>query len=266
MNNLIKISFLLSLLFAMTSCEKEIELDLNTANSKYVIEAQIAQDATAKVKITKTVNFSDANNFPTIKGATVTMSNGTGDSEQLAETADCIYESKKMKGEEGKTYTLTVTADGNTFVAKSTMPKKVKLEGLLPQLNIMPIGNSEQTYILFPKFIDPIELGNSYQFIQSKGNETDKSLVITNDNVGNGQPNARPIFSRNFKLKLGDTISVEMRCLDKIVYDYLYTLDAISGGGPGGGTTPSNPTNNFDNGALGYFSAHTTQKMEVIIK
>jgi hypothetical protein len=266
MNNLIKISFLFSFVFAMTSCEKESELDLNTANSKYVIEAEIVQDATAKVKITKTVNFSDANNFPTIKGATVTISNDAGISEQLVETTDGIYESKKMKGEEGKTYTLTVTTDGNTFVAKSTMPKQVKLEGLKSQLNVVPIGNGEETYILFPKFIDPIEQGNSYQFIQSKGNEIDKSIVVSNDNVGNGLPNSRPIFSRNFKLKLGDTISVEMRCLDKVIYDYFYTLDAISGGGPGGGTAPYNPTNNFGNAALGYFSAHTTQKMEVIIK
>lgn len=252
----------------LSSCEKEIELDLNSSNPKYVVEGEIPQNELATVKITKTVNFSDSNIFPLVKGATVTITDEIGTTEQLVETSAGIYKTKKMKGEEGKTYTLSVKADGNTFTAKSTMPKAVKLTGLKTSLSSFapPGASSSDNYTVFPQFIDPAELGNSYRFIQTRNGELDKSIIIANDNIGNGQPNSRPIFSQNFDIKLGDTVTVEMRCIDVPVYDYFFSLNSIQGNGPGGGTTPTNPVSNISGGALGYFSAFTVQKVSAVVK
>lgn len=252
----------------MSSCEKEIELDLNSSNSKYVIEGEIPQNEVATIKITKTVNFSDSNNFPAVKGAIVTITNEMGITEQLIETSAGIYKTQKLKGEEGKTYTLSIKADGNTFTAKSTMPKAVKLTGLKTSLSSFapPGAASSDNYTVFPQFIDPVELGNSYRFIQTCNGELDKSILIANDNIGNGQPNSRPIFSQGFDIKLGDKVTVEMRCIDMPVYDYFYSLTSIQGNGPGGGTTPTNPVSNISGGALGYFSAFTVQKVSTVIK
>ena len=47
--------------------------------------------------------------------------------------------------------------------------------------------------------------------------------------------------------------------------EYWFSLMQQQGNGPGGGTTPSNPPSNFDNNALGYFSAHTTQVKQIIV-
>jgi hypothetical protein len=252
----------------LSSCEKEIELDLNSSNSKYVIEGEMPQNELATVKITNTVNFSDLNNFPIVKGAIVTITDEIGTTEQLIETSTGIYKTQKLKGGEGKTYTLSVKADGNTFTAKSTMPKAVKLTGLKISLSSFapPGAFSSDNYIVFPQFIDPPQLGNSYRFIQTRNGELDKSIIIANDNIGNGQPNSRFIFSQNFDIKLGDEVTVEMRCIDVPVYDYFFSLNSIQGNGPGGGTTPSNPVSNISGGALGYFSAFTVQKVSAVVK
>jgi hypothetical protein len=262
-----KILMLVISVITLSSCEKEIELDLNSSNSKYVIEAELPQSQVAMVTITKTVNFSDSNNFPAIKSADVTITDNLGNTEKLVESVSGVYKTQKIKGEEGKTYTLSIKAEGQTFSAKSTMPTAVKLTGLKTTVSIVKVpGSKSDTYNIFPQFIDPAPLGNNYRFIQTRNNEIDKNLILGNDNIGNGEPNTRPIFSRDFDIKLGDNVSVEMRCLDKPSYDYFFSLNSINANGPGGGTTPTNPVTNLLGGALGYFSAYTVQKLSTTVK
>jgi hypothetical protein len=272
MKNILKnISFFIgfsTLIGTLTSCQDEIEIDLNTSNPKVVIEGAITNlDEKHTIKITRTVNFSESNTYPTVSGAKVTISDNVGNSEQLTETSSGIYQTKTMKGVSGRTYTLTVVAEGNTFIAKSTMPTQVKLDSVKISLSTFtPPGATSDNYIVFPQFRDPAGVANSYRFIQSSDKVKDNSILVSNDNIGDGQPNARPIFSQSFELKKGDKYSLEMQCIDRPVYDYFYTLASISGGGPGGGTTPTNPPNNISGGALGYFSAHTVQRISAVVK
>ena len=65
--------------------------------------------------------------------------------------------------------------------------------------------------------------------------------------------------------KLFDSISVEMQCISTSAHLYFYSLLQQSGAGPGGGTAPSNPPNNIIGGALGLFSAHSSQTKVVKI-
>jgi hypothetical protein len=262
-----KISIIIASIFSLMSCEKEVDLDLNTANSKIVIEGEVAQDQLATVKLSKTVNFSDANNFPAISGAEVTITDNLGVTEILKETSPGIYSATKLKGEIGKNYTMIVKAEGKTFTAISKMPNPIKLTGLKTQLSTFAAPGQEVTnYVIYPQFIDPVEIGNNYRFIQSNKEKTDKSIFVANDNVGNGEPNTRPLFSQSFEVKLGDVVMVEMQCLDKPVFEYFYSLLSIANNGPGGGATPTNPVSNISNGALGYFSAYTSQKITVEVK
>jgi hypothetical protein len=58
-----------------------------------------------------------------------------------------------------------------------------------------------------------------------------------------------------------------MQSIDHTIFTYYSALLEISGdGGAGGGVTPSNPPSNINNGALGYFSAHTVQKKSIVIQ
>jgi hypothetical protein len=269
MNNLSKIFSFLAIALFMTSCQEEIEIDLNSAAPQIIIEGELSNDATATttVKITKTVNFSNGNNYPAVKGAKVMISDNTGASETLTESADGVYTSKKIIGKSGNIYTLTVVAEGQTFTSQCAMPKQVPLLGIktLENQNDFPPG-AKGTFIVFPQFQDPLGLGNAYRFIPSVNGMKNKEILAENDNGVDGLMNARPIFSRDFKVEKGDTLSLEMRCIDTNVYDYFYSLNQSAGNGPGGGATPTNPLSNIKGGALGYFSAHTVEKKTIVVK
>ncbi|KOY86100.1 hypothetical protein AD998_08025 [bacterium 336/3] len=248
------------------SCQKEIDLNLNSANSKIVIEGEILQNETAQVKISKTVDVDDANSYPAVSGAIVIIKDDLGNTEQLLETASGVYETSLLKGTEGRTYTLEVTVENNVYSAQSTMPQKVNLDDVKISISTFsPPGQTEDNYIVYPQFIDPLELGNNYRFIQSKNGEADPTIIVANDNIDNGVANSRPIFSQDFELKKGDTLTLEMMCIDKATYDYFFSLNQSQGNGPGGGTTPANPVSNIQGGALGYFSAYTSQKKIVLV-
>ena len=58
------------------------------------------------------------------------------------------------------------------------------------------------------------------------------------------------------KIKSGDTLRVDMMCIDQPVYKYWYSL-LNSATGANNNATPANPVTNISGDALGYFSAQT---------
>ena len=64
-----KIIMIVISVITLSSCEKEIELDLNSSNPKYVVEGEIPQNELATVKITKTVIERDHCGWPIWQGA-----------------------------------------------------------------------------------------------------------------------------------------------------------------------------------------------------
>jgi len=257
-------------LFIITSCEKEIDLDLDDKSGNIVIEGNVTNLAGPYyVKITKSVAFTENNNYPVITNATVVLSDNTGQTETLKYIGEGLYETIAFSATAGRTYTLKVTAEGKEYTAKSKMPEPVLLEDL-QQDSFLVAG--ELSYTLLPIFTDPPVLGNRYLFNYTVNN-SGKTFEAFSDNVNNGLVNQRPLLLPNDddgdgeKTKVGDTIYVEMQCIDTDVYTYFTSLlQIIDGGGPGGGITPSNPPSNISNGALGYFSAHTISKKNYVIK
>ena len=73
------------------------------------------------------------------------------------------------------------------------------------------------------------------------------------------------IKGRDHEVVVGDKIHVEMQSIDNNVFTYYSALLQISGGN-GGTATPTNPPSNISNGALGYFSAHTTDTQTFVIE
>jgi Domain of unknown function (DUF4249) len=255
------ILILISSLFLLSSCEKVIDLQLDDNNSKIVIEGNITNQVGPHfVKVTKSVNFTESNNYPAITNAIVVVTDNVGQRDTLTYIANGNYKSNTLQGIAGRTYNLSVVAEGKTYNASSTMPLKVVLDTLRPLA--ITFGGTTNTEVI-PVFTDPVALGNNYQFLLFRNKVLDKTYTVTNDNVNNGLQNQRPIFSTDFDYEVGDTATVEMRCIDAVVYNYYFTLAQMASNGPGGGTTPSNPPNNISNGALGIFSAHTTERKSI---
>ena len=256
---------LIAAAFLFSACEKVIDLDYQGNQSRIVIEGSVT-DAQGPyfVKITKSVGLSSSGAFPVVDNALVTLSDDAGNSEVLSPQGGGVYRSALTQGKEGRTYTLTVKADNQVYIAQSTMPLKVALEEVSIQSAVV-IGETEHQ--LIPLYHDPVEKGNSYRFVLTVNNKLVNQHLIQNDDIKNGGVNTArlEINDNDLKLKSGDEVEVTMECVDKPTAFYYNTLFLMVDSGPGGSITPNNPPNNISNGALGIFSAHTVETKRIRI-
>ena len=257
-----KYFYILSSTFILISCKKIINVDLNNAPAQIVIEGIVNNVNNATVTISKSVSVSSSNTYPAVSNATVTVKDNLGNSFVLSELPSVkgTYTSNLI-GVAGRTYTLTVVADGNTYTATSTMPAAVNLDSLQPDQ--ITFGN-KNLKVIVPIYTDPPGLGNCYQFIEMINSRYVKNVYVWNDNVNDGGVNTRRLIysdpnNDSLNIKTGDVVSVEMRCIDKYVYRYMVGLTDLNGNQ----TTPTNPASNISGGALGYFSAHTSQTKKI---
>ena len=159
-----KFIYLFFILIILSSCDKIITLPLQNNESKIIIEANITdQPGPYFVRLSRTININEPNIYPVINNAIVTINDNTGSKDSLVFTNGGIYKTKFLQGIYGRTYFLEVIIDGKKYTAQSTMPYKVNLDNL--RINIFPINGKNQ-FSIIPVYTDPIELGNSYRFIQ----------------------------------------------------------------------------------------------------
>lgn len=261
------IFFILLVTIIFTGCEKVLNLQYKDNQSKLVIEGNITnQIGPYFVKITRSIRLPETGAYPTVNNANVTISDDAGNNETLVLQGNGIYQTTTLTGVEGRTYTLTVNVDNQTYTAKSTMPKRVPFDSVKVE-NITFIG-SEIEYNIIPVYKDPFTKGDNYRFVLFVNDSLINQHFVQNDEVKNGVVNTvrLEVDDDDLILKKGDLISLNMQCIDKNVALFYTTLALISNAGPGGGTTPNNPPNNLTNGALGLFSAHTVEKKSVRLR
>jgi len=102
---------------------------------------------------------------------------------------------------------------------------------------------------------------NFYQFIEyadDKRFNNGRGNSVFNDRLSDGRYISTVLYDDSTDIKPGVTLTVQLNCIDKPVYNYLQQLLQISGnGGSFSNPSPVNPVSNISGGALGYFSAHT---------
>jgi hypothetical protein len=253
------------LALTLTSCEDVIDIDLNEADSQYVIQGAVTNETGPyTVTIQQSVPFDEQNNYPQVSGATVVISDGTL-TDTLTEVQPGKYQTVRLlQGQPGNTYTLNVVIDEQVFTAQSTMPPVVLFEDLTT--TTMTFGNSLRIQMV-PRFKDPLGLGNYYRFVQWNNGERLSNIFVIDDSRSDGLVITRPLLTTglDFKAVAGDSVTVEMQTIDRNTYKYLYALDASSSNGPNA-STPANPDNNFGGACLGYFSAHTVQRKTILVE
>lgn len=257
MKKLIIFSFLFSL--TLFSCRKVIDLELKDSEPQYVIKGVVsAGDSVHTVRITQSVAFDQSNVFPDVTGAVVVLKDNLGNTETLTDLGNGNYATVNFPAVAGRIYTLTVTVAGKNFEAVSTIPGDVTLLDLdfLPSNFFGDTGN-----IIVPKFNDPGGVRNYYLFnfynlndpLESSGN------IISSDDFSDGQLNQQPFFGA-YSPDSGDSVVYQMWGIDEKIYKYYFSFDQNTNGNSG---APANPVTNWNNGALGYFSA---QNPSVLMK
>jgi len=258
--------YILGLSISFLSCQKVVNLKLNTSSSQIVIVGKISdQIGVDTVTITKSVNFSDPNVFPQVSGANVYITDNDGNKDTLQELVAGKYITKpSFKGVDGRTYTLTVISEGQTYVAQSTIPKVVDIDSVYLGSNMnggfgggSGRGGSEKSVNVV--FKDQPELLNYYNLVEYVNN-VEQSINTISDHLLDGQSITRSMRAKN--LKKGDSITILLEGIDSAVYEYFRT----SGRSNTESAMPSNPVSNFSNKALGYFNAYSVSKKTIVIK
>lgn len=262
---ILSLNITLLLLLTAIACKKVIRVDLNGVAPQIVIEGEVTNGpAPYFVKISRTVDFSASNNFPPVVGALVLLTDTTnGISDTMVEASPGLYRSIEVGGVPHHTYRLDVSADGKEYEAFSTMPAFVRLDSIKFAQNIGIDNKLEINAVA--EFQDPASVANYYQFTETVNSRLLPDIFVFEDRLSDGLYIQYPLYNDSAYLAPGDTLRLTMNCIDRNVYNYFFTLMSVAGNNNFQSATPANPMSNISNGALGYFSAHTTEKADIIV-
>jgi hypothetical protein len=254
--------------FIFTDCQKVINVDLNEVAPRTVIEGLITDRAGPYVvTISKSGSYFNQPVLPPVTGAIVIITDNAGTIDTLKETKPGMYLTSKTRGFPGRTYTLKVLSENIEYMGSSTMHSHVRIDSLrLIKSMSQRIGFDGDSKVeinvdLHCFFRDPGE--KNFYRIKVTRNDTIRSedYRLYDDQYTNGEE----IELRVSHVRAGDTDRIELLSLDMQTYDYYRTLEDVLYTNPIFGSTPANPNNNINNGALGYFGACAISSKTIVI-
>ncbi len=252
-------------IITFASCQKAIDVDLNEADPVTVIEANYtAEDSTVRVLVTKTSNFFSGESEPTVNDAVVTITDQAGNSQLVPFTSQGWYILSNYIPAYGTTYTMTVLSNGVTYTAACEMRPLIPQEAILYDFFEAGPFSGDGGYIVALSYLDPAPEGDFISAVLSKNGELLgdlNELILDDDQLTNGNLVARPLFVELFDL--GDTVEIEMRTIDEKIFDYYTELISLT---DPNSAAPANPGYQWENRALGYFSAYPSSRQSVIIQ
>lgn len=250
-----------SLSFFLLSCTKVVDVDLETAEPKLVIDASIdwVKGTTGneqKIKLSTTTGYYSPK-FPTVSGADITITNSANTVFSFIENPGTgEYVCSNFHPVTGENYTLKVALNGETYTATETCIGVPSIENNIAQNNSGGFGgdeleityyykdNGNQDNYYLHRILSPVSVFPEYKAKDDK------------DSQGNLM---REFFSDK-DLKAGDTINIRLYGISRRYYDYFRKLLAASGAGNGPfqtipGSVRGNIINqtHFANFAYGYF-------------
>jgi len=246
------LSCFLCSLFFFSACEEVIVLDLEKAEKRVIIQAQLDATAmTATVSLTKSNGFYETTVPETISNANISLTSDDGQSYSFSESEAGVYVANDVLATPEQTFTISVESENETYTASTTTPYPVVLDSLSSDIIVSPFGG-EEFISVSAHWLDLAEIQNFYR-IRTFINDTllaDTYNLITDDFTDGEEMNS---FIRN-AFDEDDEVLVKLLNIDKKYYDYFFELSSVGGGS--GDVTPFNPQGNFDNNALGFFGIY----------
>lgn len=261
-------------LLLLSSCEDVVDVDIDTAAPRLVIDASIQwQKGTdgreQKIKLSTTAGFYDTT-VPTVSGALVRITNANNQTFDFIEeeAGSGFYLCHDFVPEINQTYVLTVVVQGQTYTATE------KLLGVNPitsieQNNEGGFGSDEIEIKAYSN--DPDGVDNYYLFRYKASSKAIPEFDTFDDEFVQG--NQFFGYYTNEDLKSGDVIDITLNGISKRYFEYMSKIILIAQGSNGPFSTPpatvrGNIVNqtNAQNFALGYFtlseSDHVTYTLE----
>lgn len=252
------------LVWSLSSCEKVIDLDINTTAPIIVVDGQVTNSSSigSIVKLSYTNKVASDNSSVPLMGAIVTIQEDNGTVYPLPEVSNGMYRNVNLVGITGKTYHLKIVTNGITLTSSSKMPIMVNLDSLVVE-DFPSFGKTIK--VVTPFYNDPKGFGNNYNLFMFKNGRLIKDVFAYDDSFIDGKKVTFPlIYSREAdEFKKGNIIEVVMNCVDYDNYKYWFSFSQSSNGSPL--AVPDNPISNIKGNAIGVFGANTYQKRSIVI-
>lgn len=253
------------ILMILSSCDKVIDLKLGDKTGELVIEGNMTNiQGPQVIKLSQNVPFSNTNTYPPVSGATVSVTDEAGTVLLFREGPLGTYTNSNSIGYTNKKYTLNVSVNNKSYTATSIMPEPVVLDTVTAENDEFNNGKNRKKITVH--FHDPAGQPNQYNFLMFVNNVQVKRIFALDDQFIDGNDVSYDLRENDIDVYPGDTVRIDMQCVDRPMYTYWFTLMQQSPEGAGGGVTPSNPPTNINPTSLGYFSAHTTQSRTIMVK
>lgn len=275
MKNIKYILLILTAVF-FTACEKVVDVDLDTAAPRLVVDASInwlkgTDGSQQKIKLTTTTGYY-SKDIPIVSGATVFITNTTTNTVfNFAETAGTgEYFCNNFLPVINNTYVLTVMHNGETYNATEKLYAVPKISRVI-QDNEGGFLN-EDIEIRFFFMDNPAE--NNFYLIRY---DTDV-LPYADYNVLDDeffQGNEMFDFIDNEDFKAGDVVGLNLYGISERYYNYMSIVISMVEGGAGSGPFQTPPVNvrgnmvnqtNSKNFAYGYFRLSESDKLDYTIQ
>lgn len=225
-------------LSVLLGCKKEEMNTLDEYVPKFAVEGWIEQDGYPHVILTHNIPFfttldSAQINEIVIRWAKVTVSDGVTSEILTARRDDnyfppYIYRGYELKGQPGKTYTLTIEYAGHTLTSTTTIPPRVPLDSIW----FVQREDNPDRVQLYVRFKDDVNEKNYYKlYTKTVNNKIYIPTLVSNedDKYFNGktltlQVNTGPVnnlsLKNDFYFKKGETIRVKFSSIHKDGYDF----------------------------------------------
>ena len=242
------LSFLM-FVFVVTSCQTDLEYKMSGYTQKIIVEAYISNGEYPKVyltlniplsKLTDSINMLDN----VIRTAKVSISDGlnteiltSGWETNKRHFPPYMYVGTELKGQEGKTYYLTVDYSGYTLHATTTIPNAANIL----KFEFTPVKGSDNLRNLFMVFNIDNATKKSYRVFTLKKKDgyfietqyiynADFTLSGSNKFIINPRvTDLDSSFSEGGSFSKGDTVQVKLCTIDSVSTQFFKALTLFSG-------------------------------------
>jgi hypothetical protein len=270
--NIRSITALLVVCLIAASCEDVIDVDLNDAPPRLVVDGfiELNEDGTTttEVLLTRSAPFFQETN-PPVTDAVVRIVDGNGVNYNLTHLGDGVYSPTGVLAiQDNLPYELIIQDQGQEYRATETLVRTVT-QGDIEQNTIETFGDEVIEITAF--YNDPPGLGDAYLFEYI--DENNYQVDARDDEFSDGNRNPNIFFIE--KEDIGTQAELTIKGINQETLLYFETLLQQADQGGGGnpfGTQPATVRgnivnqNNRDNFAFGYFRVSQVFRLDYTIQ
>ena len=257
------------LLSVLTGCKKDIELDYQDLTEPLlVVEGHVSNEG-MEVRVTRSVNMDQSVSTQGIAVDQMVVTSDRGEQVELHYDADGYYRAPEgVCGEAGHSYTLSLRQGSLTATCTSTMLAPTQVQRFSYEwINIM----GREFFQLSAVIDENPDEDNYYCWRMTRNGEAYRWNAVDDRGVADEEMNIDVICMTRQQsdddkeedqervIHDGDVMAIEVQCIDRQTYDYLYALGLNT-------SSNSNPKSLFtvtgtEGGTvMGYFAAYSVAR------